>query len=236
MLTTLTIFLVITPACMTQTTDLPLVNPLEPLKCYLCGENNGPSFPDCLSTNISCHKNEVCSIRYTAIESETSIKCQNKTVCDIEICHANARCVPGGYQIYPGQCEVCCNTTECVDRVVRNVKPTQPPNHTIRCMSCNGSECNNSLNLTVCNTGYCSQNVVYSGTTVLQTVKGCSTRQHCEETWTKQEEITRLECLLALNPPPYYIPQVSTPISCFFCCDSDLCNAPSLTTPLQFHV
>ncbi|XP_055897551.1 uncharacterized protein LOC106067491 isoform X2 [Biomphalaria glabrata] len=172
MLTTLTIFLVITPACMTQTTDLPLVNPLEPLKCYLCGENNGPSFPDCLSTNISCHKNEVCSIRYTAIESETSIKCQNKTVCDIEICHANARCVPGGYQIYPGQCEVCCNTTECVDRVVRNVKPTQPPNHTIRCMSCNGSECNNSLNLTVCNTGYCSQNVVYSGTTVLQTVKG----------------------------------------------------------------
>ncbi|KAI8779183.1 hypothetical protein BgiBS90_020165, partial [Biomphalaria glabrata] len=132
----------------------------------------------------------VCSIHYTAIESETSIKCQNKIVCTNETAKPIARCIPGGIQIYPGLCEVCCNTTECVDSVVHNVEPTQPPNHTIRCMSCNGSECNSSLNLTVCNTGYCSQNVVYSGTTVLHTEKGCSTRQHCEETWTKQEEIT----------------------------------------------
>ncbi|KAK0050841.1 hypothetical protein Bpfe_019762, partial [Biomphalaria pfeifferi] len=157
-------------------------------------------------------------------------------VCTNETANPSARCRPGGYQIYPGLCEVCCNTSECVNSVVHNVEPTQPPNHNIRCMSCNGSECNNSLNLTMCNSGYCAQNVVYSGTTVLGTEKGCSDRQVCERMWKSLNETTRLKCLLALNPPPNYILQHSTDLKCYFCCDSDLCNAPSLITPVQFNV
>ncbi|XP_055897671.1 uncharacterized protein LOC106060178 [Biomphalaria glabrata] len=104
---------------------LPLVDPLSPqatpVKCYHC-DNHAGRFPECLSAPVTCHKDEVCSIVYSL--SQKTIKCQKSSDCAKDIAHPTAECVEGGYQIQPGQCELCCSSNDCLDSVVNKIVAT----------------------------------------------------------------------------------------------------------------
>uniref|UniRef100_A0A2C9KNB0 TNFR-Cys domain-containing protein n=1 Tax=Biomphalaria glabrata TaxID=6526 RepID=A0A2C9KNB0_BIOGL len=98
---------------------LPMTDPLAPLACYHCDEHMH-SFPECLSTPVTCHADEVCSILYST--EKTNIKCQKATECASLASHAAGPCAEGGYLLNTGQCQTCCNTSNCVgDLISKNI-------------------------------------------------------------------------------------------------------------------
>ncbi|KAH9499006.1 hypothetical protein Btru_004206 [Bulinus truncatus] len=98
---------------------LPVVDPLSSTQCYHCDQLN---FPQCLSTPVTCHDHEVCSITYTA--TETHIKCQREADCARETAHPSGICPHGGYQVHAGHCEQCCNTSACVSNLIGAIQTT----------------------------------------------------------------------------------------------------------------
>lgn len=52
----------------------------------------------------------------------SSITCSQD--CAKDIAHPTAECVEGGYQIQPGQCELCCSSNDCLDSVVNKIVAT----------------------------------------------------------------------------------------------------------------
>ncbi|XP_055897485.1 uncharacterized protein LOC106060169 [Biomphalaria glabrata] len=98
---------------------LPMIDPLAPLTCYHCDEHMH-SFPECLSTPVTCHADEVCSIAYST--EKTNIKCQKASECALLTSHAARPCAEGGFLLNTDQCQTCCNTSTCVgDLISKNI-------------------------------------------------------------------------------------------------------------------
>ncbi|XP_059149226.1 mucin-2-like [Physella acuta] len=82
--------------------------------CHHC-DGHGHHFPTCLTTHVTCAAGEVCSIVYG--EGEPSLTCKREQDCAHEILHSIGTCPGGGVLSHTNRCQVCCDTTQCVNDV-----------------------------------------------------------------------------------------------------------------------
>ncbi|CAL1540783.1 unnamed protein product [Lymnaea stagnalis] len=132
-----------------------ILSPLLSVDCFHC-DSHSRHFPGCLSETFTCQADEVCSITYG--NTLPSLKCQKINDCTREVSHPTGHCVGGGVEVRPGQCEICCLTTACVNNV--NLLLLQEfPHHGIFCP------------------GICSERDI---ATCVKTAAYCHTDQYCE--------------------------------------------------------
>ncbi|CAL1540780.1 unnamed protein product [Lymnaea stagnalis] len=85
-----------------------------PPTCYNCDDEDN-IFPACVNKQVTCHLDEVCSVRYG--HGLPTFKCQKNNSCVRDVSHPLGNCTGGGVQVDQDSCELCCHTTECVQEI-----------------------------------------------------------------------------------------------------------------------
>ncbi|CAL1540789.1 unnamed protein product [Lymnaea stagnalis] len=103
----------------------------------------GPSCPSA-ATRSRCNHGEVCAITYTG-HNNYDMKCQRQHECAVETSDPWAPCSTGGVEVEFGVCEICCNSTTCVENMVHKlsttIQTTPGPSCPGRCSSQNAADC-----------------------------------------------------------------------------------------------